>query len=110
MGFKSDLETIVLGSLQGESLHGYEISKRIAAKSEGLLKIGEGQLYPTLHKLEQQGLVTAEWEPQEGKPSRKTYSLTEAGHAQLSEKRKGWEKFARGIGAIVSQPKEAYDG
>ena len=71
MSFKSDLEAIVLGSLQGQSLHGYEISKRISTKSEGLLRVGEGQLYPTLHKLEQAGLVTAEWVNQEGKPARK---------------------------------------
>ncbi|MFI5387204.1 MAG: PadR family transcriptional regulator [Fimbriimonadales bacterium] len=110
MGFKTDLETVVLGTLQGKSMHGYEISKRIAAKSEGLLRIGEGQLYPTLHKLEQQGLVTAEWIPQEGKPSRKVYSLTESGLAKLAEKRKGWEQFSQSIGAIIAHPKEALDG
>ena len=110
MSFKTDLETVVLGSLQGTSLHGYEISKRIAAKSEGLLKIGEGQLYPTLHNLEQQGLVTAEWVQQEGKPSRKVYSLTNAGVTKLAEKRKGWERFSHSIGAIIAHPKEALDG
>ena len=110
MSFKTDLETVVLGSLQGSSLHGYEISKRIAAKSEGLLKIGEGQLYPTLHQLEEKGLVTAEWVPQEGKPSRKVYSLTPAGQAALADKRRGWERFAEGIGAILAHPKEALDG
>lgn len=109
MSFKTDLEAVVLGSLQDQGLHGYEISKRISAKSEGLLKIGEGQLYPTLHKLEQEGMVSSEWLPQEGKPARKIYSLTDAGLAELAEKRKGWEKFARGIGAIISHPKEALD-
>lgn len=110
MNFKTDLEAVVLGTLQEHSLHGYEISKRIASKSEGILKIGEGQLYPTLHRLEERGLVTGEWLPQEGKPARKIYSLTEAGATQLAEKRKGWEKFARGIGAIIAHPKEALDG
>ena len=110
MSFKSDLEAIVLGSLQGQSLHGYEISKRISTKSEGLLRVGEGQLYPTLHKLEQAGLVTAEWVNQEGKPARKVYSLTEAGTAHLAEKQKTWAKFARSIGAIMTHPKEAPGG
>ena len=68
MSFKTDLEAVVLGTLQGQNLHGYEISKRISSKSEGLLRIGEGQLYPTLHGLEDQGLVTSEWIGQEGKP------------------------------------------
>lgn len=110
MSFKSDLDTIVLGTLQGEGLHGYEISKRISTKSEGLLKVGEGQLYPVLHKLELEGFVTSEWVNQEGKPARKVYSLTDSGVAMLAEKRKGWEKFAAGIGAIISHPKEALDG
>jgi PadR family transcriptional regulator PadR len=110
MSFKTDLEAVVLGTLQGENLHGYEISKRISSKSEGLLKIGEGQLYPTLHKLEKEGLITAEWVAQEGKPARKVYSLTESGATRLVEKRKGWEKFASSIGAIMAHPKEALDG
>src|ERR1041384_2677802 len=110
MSFKTDLEAVVLGTLQGENLHGYEISKRIAGKSEGLLRIGEGQLYPALHRLELAGLITAEWGRQEGKPSPKGYSLTEAGVAQLAEKRKGWELFSRSIGAIINHPKEALDG
>ena len=110
MGFKSDLEAVVLGTLQGEGLHGYEISKRISNKSDGLLKIGEGQLYPTLHRLEEQGFVTSEWIGQEGRPPRKVYSLTKAGLDELVEKKKGWEQFARGIGAIMSHPKEALDG
>ena len=110
MSFKTDLEAVVLGSLQGQNLHGYEISKRIASKSDGLLKIGEGQLYPTLHKLEREGLITAEWMGQEGKPARKVYSLTETGVTRLCEKRKGWEKFSASIGAIIATPKEALDG
>jgi PadR family transcriptional regulator PadR len=110
MSFKGDLEAVVLGSLQDQSLHGYEISKKISSKSEGLLRIGEGQLYPTLHKLEEAGLVTAKWFMQEGRPARKVYSLTDEGHAELAEKRKGWEKFARGIGAIMAHPKEALNG
>jgi PadR family transcriptional regulator PadR len=110
MSFKTDLEAVVLGTLQGENLHGYEISKRISSKSDGLLKIGEGQLYPTLHRLEGQGLITAEWIGQEGRPARKVYRLTELGLTRLVEKRRGWEKFAQGVGAILAQPKEALDG
>jgi PadR family transcriptional regulator PadR len=110
MNFKTDLDAVILAALQGRSLHGYEISKHIAAKSDGLVKIGEGRLYPALHKLELEGLVTAEWFLQEGKPSRKVYSLTTAGAARLVEKRQAWEKFTAGIGSILALPKGAQGG
>lgn len=107
MAFKSDLEALVLGSLQNGAMHGYEISKRISSRFEGTLRLGEGQLYPILHKLEEQGLVIAEWFSQEGKPARKIYSLTEEGIRQLAEKRQGWEKFSASIGSILARPQEA---
>ena len=110
MSFRGDLEAVILGTLQGERLHGYEISKRITQKSEGLLKVGEGQLYPVLHKLEEQGFVSAEWESTEGKPARKVYALTQQGRAALAAKLERWERFAKSIGAILASPKEALDG
>jgi transcriptional regulator len=108
MAFKTDLEALVLGSLQEQPLHGYEISKRISAQSQGLLKIGEGQLYPALHKLEERGLIEAEWVAQEGKPNRKTYSLTAAGSKELDAKRHEWKKFSSSIGSILLVKKEAH--
>jgi PadR family transcriptional regulator, regulatory protein PadR len=110
MSFKSDLEALVLAALGGERLHGYELAKRIASRSGGALKIGEGQLYPTLHKLEERGMVTAEWVPQEGKPSRKTYALTESGVAELAEKKSAWERFVASVGAVMATPKEVHGG
>jgi PadR family transcriptional regulator PadR len=54
MAFKGDLEALVLGVLQDGELHGYEISKRIKLISAKALQVGEGQLYPALHKLEKE--------------------------------------------------------
>ncbi len=66
MAFKGDLEALVLGVLQGGSLHGYEMAKRIRQSSESALSVGEGQLYPALHRLEREGrrgdLGAAGWE------------------------------------------------
>jgi transcriptional regulator len=101
VAFKSDLEALVLGVLQTGDLHGYEIAKRIQQISERALQVGEGQLYPALHKLEKQGLVCATWVPQEGKPPRKVYSLTDAGLDELSRQRRSWEAFANAVNAVL---------
>lgn len=101
MAFKGDLETLILGTLQVQALHGYEIAKQIKATSKTVLNVAEGQLYPSLHKLEEEGLVTAVWQPQEGKPPRKVYCLTEAGRAELVTKRTAWESFSQGVNAVL---------
>ena len=74
MAFKGDLEALILAVLADHALHGYEISKRIRSQSQEVLKYGEGQLYPALHKLEESGFIEAEWMLQDGKPDRKVYN------------------------------------
>lgn len=101
MAFKGDLEALVLGILEGTEMHGYEISKRIRQVSDTALAVGEGQLYPALHALERDGMVVATWFPQEGKPPRKVYRLTEQGSAALAEHRKEWERFANGVNQVL---------
>jgi PadR family transcriptional regulator, regulatory protein PadR len=101
MRYKPNLESLVLGALKEKPLHGYAIAKLISKESEEILKLGENQLYPTLHKLEREGLVQAEWQPQEGKPPRKQYLLTEAGHAQLQTHREGWLRYSSGMNTIL---------
>ena len=101
MAFRSDLEALILGVLQGNALHGYEIAKRIKERGGETLAVGEGRLYPALHKLEADGKVTAKWEPREGKPPRRIYELTEEGQRELSQQRANWQKFTSGVGSIL---------
>lgn len=110
MAFRSDLEAMVLGVLQQGSLHGYEIAKRIRQQSQDALRFGEGQLYPALHSLEQANCITAEWVPQEGKPARKVYSITEQGVAELDKQRNAWARFAQGVSAILAPAKAVRHG
>lgn len=102
MAFKSDLDALILGVLQGEELHGYEIAKRIRQCSATTLRIGEGQLYPALHRLEEEGRIQAQWLPQEGKPARKVYRLTTEGRVRLAEHQKAWQQFADGVTAVLA--------
>lgn len=101
MAFKSDLDALILGVLQDGERHGYEIAKRIRELSDTALAVGEGQLYPALHRLERDGLVAATWIPQEGKPPRKVYHLTEDGNGALVAHRREWERFAQSVDRIL---------
>src|SRR5580692_1080684 len=101
MGYKSELEALILGALRDGPLHGYRIALSIREKSAEALKLGDNQIYPTLHRLEHEGLVAAEWQTQLGKPARKVYSLTPAGTAKLQVLQKEWAKYAAGITALI---------
>jgi transcriptional regulator len=105
MQFRGDLEALILGTLQHEDLHGYEIAKRIKEAAPDAFSVGEGRLYPALHRLERDGFVTATWIPREGKPARKVYSLTESGKGELAERKSKWESFAQGVAQLLNAPK-----
>jgi DNA-binding PadR family transcriptional regulator len=105
MAFREDLDALVLAVLQRGPTHGYEISRRIRELSEKVLSAGEGKLYPCLHKLEQDGYIQSEWVPQESRPARKVYCLTDKGSAAMVEKRRKWEEFVAGVSAVLTPPK-----
>jgi DNA-binding PadR family transcriptional regulator len=101
MRYKGELDGVVLGVLQTGSAHGYEIAKRIKAIGDGELGVAEAKLYPCLHRLEGEGLIEAEWVPQQGKPARKVYSLTAKGTGMLQEKRMAWQRFASAVSLVL---------
>lgn len=104
MAFRGDLDALVLGVLASGAAHGYEITRRINGAGGESLAVREGQLYPILHRLENEGRIQAEWIPQEGKPARKVYSLTDAGRAELATKREAWRKFAESVSSLLAAP------
>jgi PadR family transcriptional regulator PadR len=110
MAFRTDLDALVLGVLQGGVCHGYEITKRINALGETAFRVNEGQLYPILHRLENEGKVMAEWIPQEGKPARKTYALTQAGRKELDARRDAWNQFVAAVDSVLAVPVEVKVG
>lgn len=104
MDFRGDLDALVLGVLQNGGLHGYEISRRINDGGGDSVRVREAQLYPILHRLESEGKVSAEWIPQEGKPARKVYQLTDEGIALLQTKRDNWARFAESVSTLLNPP------
>ena len=88
------LDLLVLKALTLGSLHGWGISKRIRQMSRDVLEVNQGSLYPALHRLEDRGLVSAEWGVSDEGRRAKFYTLTDAGRAQFTSDRESWSIFA----------------
>ncbi len=95
------LDLLVLKTLELEPMHGWGISQRIQQISESVLQVNQGSLYPSLHRLEEQGWVTAEWKTSENNRLAKYYALTKRGKAQLAEERANWLRLSTAVGRIV---------
>ena len=98
---KGSSDILILSVLATEPLYGYEIAKRIKSLSSDVLAMGEGTLYPLLHRLEQAKLLESFWKEAGGR-KRKYYGLTREGSKVLSEKTLEWKAFAGAMDAIVS--------
>src|SRR5881398_640490 len=95
------LELIVLQLLNAEPTNGYDLTLRIQATTRDVLQVNAGSLYPALYRLEERGLIAAEWcDTPKGRRA-KVYSLTAAGRRQLAEQRETWARFAGALGAIL---------
>ena len=99
---KGTLEMIVLEVLQHEPMHGWGITERIERRSEGLLSVNQGSLYPALYRLVAQGWVSSEWRITENNRKARYYALTRSGRKQLASERAQWEKLSRGVNLILS--------
>lgn len=108
---KPDESALVLGILARQPAHGYAIAQEIKRQSDGMLKMGEGKLYPLLRLMEEEGLIHGDWQdaPVEGRPRRRIYAPTPKGMKRLSTARTQWVKASRMIGDILAPSKEAND-
>lgn len=95
------LDLLILTVVALEPMHGWAIAERIRQMSDKVLQVGQGSLYPALHKLEQQGWILAEWKPSENNRRAKYYSLTRAGRKALEQESAQWERLSAAISAIV---------
>ena len=97
------LDLLILRSLALEPMHGWAIAQRIRQVSGDVLQVGQGALYPALHKLEQQGWITAEWDVSENNRRAKYYTLTRAGRQALAAETAQWERLSAAISLVVRQ-------
>jgi PadR family transcriptional regulator PadR len=95
------LDLLLLKILALEPLNGYAVSLRLRQVSGDVLQVSDGSLYPALHKLEQEGWITAEWKPTENNRRAKFYSLTALGRTQLEKESANWSRLSVAISNVV---------
>ncbi len=95
------LDLLILKTLALEPMHGWGIAQRIEQLSEEALQIGQGSLYPALHRLEYKGWIRAEWGESENNRKAKFYSLTRAGKKQLEAELADWERLTTAIALVL---------
>ncbi|OPZ25129.1 MAG: lineage-specific thermal regulator protein [Lentisphaerae bacterium ADurb.BinA184] len=101
---KGTVVPIVLKLLSERSMYGYEIIKEVNRRTENLLDWKEGTLYPWLHRLEGEGLVSGRWMDGGGARQRKYYGLTRLGRARLKECTAEWTALSKAVSGILLTP------
>jgi PadR family transcriptional regulator PadR len=95
------LDVLILKVVGLEPMHGWAIARRIHQMSGEVLQVGESALYPSLHKLEQNGWITSEWAVSENNRRAKYYTLTKSGRKVLEQETAQWERLSAAISLIV---------
>jgi transcriptional regulator len=95
------LDLLILRTLTGAALHGWDIAKRIAVVSNDRLSLKQGSLYPALHRLEDRGWIEAEWGISEAGRSAKFYRLTRKGRRELQAEKAHWLSFATAVQNVL---------
>ena len=98
---KGSAELLILSLVEVRPRHGYEISKLIETRSDGVLKFNVASLYPLLYRLEKRGWIQGRWVEKAGQRRRRYYKLTREGRKVLAAQRSGWEEFVAAINRIT---------
>jgi transcriptional regulator len=95
------LDVLVLKSLQRGPMHGWAITEWLDARSDNVLQVNQGSLYPALYRLERQRLVESEWRTTDNNRRARYYSLTAAGRRRLDEELRKWSRLARAVDRVL---------
>jgi len=107
---KGTLDVLILKALAGGPAHGYTVAKWIESATGDALALGEGTLYPALHRLEERGWVSARWGTSANNRQAKFYTLTRKGRGQLEIATERWQRYAAAVFAALSAPPPAPSG
>lgn len=99
---KGNTDILILSLLSIEPMYGYQMIKELDRRSEGFLHLGEGTLYPALHRLERAGTINSRWQRTPTGQERRYYSITRKGEQQLREQSSAWAQFSSAVNLIVN--------
>jgi transcriptional regulator len=97
------LDLLILRTLALEPMHGWGIAQRIQLSSQNVFQIGQGSLYPALHRLEYKGWVQADWKQSDNNRKAKYYALTRTGKKQLEAEIGSWDRLAGAVTLVLEQ-------
>ena len=100
---KGNTDTLLLSLLAREPLYGYQIVKKIDAKSSGYFRFKEGTLYPALHRLEQSKLIQGRWQEVDSGVPRRYYYITAKGETVLAQRMDEWRRFSEAVNLVMVQ-------
>jgi transcriptional regulator len=95
------LDLLILKTLALEPMHGWGIAQRIQQLSADALEVGQGSLYPALHRLELDGMIASEWSTSENNRRAKYYSLTPSGRRRLKSELVEWQRTTQAIALVL---------
>ena len=106
MSTKSDLpqgtlDLLILKVVALGPVHGYAIAQRLQQVSRDVVQVPQGSLYPALHRLENRGLLTADWKDTERGREAKFYRLTKKGRTTLETETASWQRLSQAVGLIL---------
>jgi transcriptional regulator len=101
---RGTLDLLILKALSFGTAHGYNVAQWVETSTGDALALGEGTLYPALHRLEERGWVTASWGNSENNRQAKFYTLTRKGRRQLEIETAKWRVYARAVFAALDTP------
>lgn len=98
---RGTLDLLILTALSSGAKHGYAVARWIEDATSDALAVGEGTLYPALHRLEERGWITAGWGPSQNNRHAKFYSLTRRGRSRLRVEHANWRRYAAAVFAAL---------
>jgi transcriptional regulator len=98
---QGSVDVIVLQALSWQPMHGFGLARWIQRVTDDAFQVEEGTLYPALYRMENKGLVKAEWGVTENKRRAKYYRLTPAGRKQLAAEMRSWAEFSHMVGRVL---------
>ena len=96
------LDLLILKAVAAEPVHGYAIAQRLEQVSRGVVQVPEGSLYPALHRLENRGVLAADWKKTETGREAKYYRLTRKGRKHLETEAASWNRLIEAVGLILA--------